>query len=249
MKSTLEPAEIRRRLTALQFDDPEAGFSFCDRLARENGWAKDYARRVIEEYRRFAFLAMTAGHEVTPSDEVDQAWHLHMTYTRQYWGAFADALGAPLHHNPTRGGAAQRAKFFAQYERTLSAYETAFGEAAPADIWPAARIRFAEASFMRRVNTRRKLVIDKRLVWGPVVALASVWAFVASVNAQGEDIENRARNLVGDDPAFVVILAVALLIGLLNLLVKGGRGKGGRRGDGGGSSGCGDSGCGGCGGD
>ena len=35
--------------------------------------AKELARRVIREYKRFTFLAMEAGHPVTPSDPVDQA--------------------------------------------------------------------------------------------------------------------------------------------------------------------------------
>lgn len=247
MKSTLEPAEIRRRLAALQLDDPDAGFSFTDRLARENRWTADYARRVIEEYRRFAYLAMTTRHEVTPSDEVDQAWHLHMTYTRHYWGAFADALGAPLHHNPTKGGAAEREKFLAQYERTLASYEKAFGERAPADIWPDARIRFGEAPFMRRINTRRKFVIDKRLVFAPVVAAIAGAALVSVGHAQESDIERQLTDAFIEHPvAFVVISAVVLML-VFNVLFKRGRGKGG---DGGGcSAGCGDSGCGGCGGD
>jgi hypothetical protein len=62
----------------------DAEQTFAARLARENGWRPAQAARVIEEYRRFCFLAVTAGHPVTPSDAVDQAWHLHLTYTRDY---------------------------------------------------------------------------------------------------------------------------------------------------------------------
>jgi hypothetical protein len=80
----------------------DAALHFPDRLARENGWSRTKADRVIGEYKRFCFLAATAGHEVTPSDAVDQAWHLHLTYTRDYWERFCpDVLGRPLHHNPT----------------------------------------------------------------------------------------------------------------------------------------------------
>jgi len=55
---------------------------FEARLARENGWCRAYTQRVIVEYKRFVYLAMTAGHVVTPSEEVDHAWHMHLTYTR-----------------------------------------------------------------------------------------------------------------------------------------------------------------------
>ena len=72
------------RLLAFQFDPPGVELTFERRLSRENGWSREYARRVVDEYRRFVLLAMEAGHVVTPSEEVDQAWHLHLIYTRSY---------------------------------------------------------------------------------------------------------------------------------------------------------------------
>ena len=90
---------------------------------------------------------MTAGHEVTPSDEVDQAWHLHLTYTRSYWDGLCDAvLGRALHHGPTKGGQAEGDRFENQYERTLASYRAAFGEEPPEDIWPPSAVRFGEAA-------------------------------------------------------------------------------------------------------
>ncbi|MEZ6192343.1 MAG: hypothetical protein R3C45_13785 [Phycisphaerales bacterium] len=51
---------------------------------------------MVNEYRRFCYLAIAAGHTVTPSDEVDQAWHLHLLYTRDYWEDFCpNVLGTP----------------------------------------------------------------------------------------------------------------------------------------------------------
>ena len=67
---------------------------------------------MISEYRRFVFLALAAGHPVTPSDQVDQAWHLHLLYTNSYWNRFCgETLGRRLHHGPTQGGASERDKF------------------------------------------------------------------------------------------------------------------------------------------
>src|SRR5687767_62987 len=76
----------------------KAQLSFAERLARENGWSMVHADRVTREYKRFCFLAATAGHPVTPSDAVDQAWHLHLTYSRDYWQRFCpEVLGRALH--------------------------------------------------------------------------------------------------------------------------------------------------------
>jgi hypothetical protein len=72
------------RLEAFEFSEPYADLTFGDQLARDNGWTLDYTRCVIDEYKRFCYLALRAGHEVMPSDQVDQVWHLHLSYSRNY---------------------------------------------------------------------------------------------------------------------------------------------------------------------
>ena len=113
-------AELLQRLKQFDLDSPESTFPFSSRLAKENLWSPAYARRVIEEYKRFTFLAVAAGHPVSPSEDVDQAWHLHLTYSQNYWGVFCpEVLRQPFHHQPTKGGAEEHAKFQDWYARTL----------------------------------------------------------------------------------------------------------------------------------
>jgi hypothetical protein len=141
----------------------EAALSFAQRLARENGWRLAAAERVIGEYKRFCYLAVRAGHPVTPSDAVDQAWHLHLTYSRDYWERFCpEILGAPLHHGPTAGGADEGARYAEQYARTLKSYERLFGEAPPADLWPGTARRFLSDPKARRVHPRDGLFLSWR---------------------------------------------------------------------------------------
>jgi methylmalonyl-CoA mutase N-terminal domain/subunit len=52
---TEKQLKIWQALNDYQFDDPEAEFSFTDRLARENGWDFDYALRATDEYKKFIF--------------------------------------------------------------------------------------------------------------------------------------------------------------------------------------------------
>jgi uncharacterized protein (TIGR04222 family) len=102
---------------------------------------------------------------VTPSGQVDQAWHLHLTYTRAYWGEFCEqVLGRPLHHNPSRGGAAEQRRYRNDYARTLSSYRAHFGVLPPADIWPAPEQRFGDDLHFARVNLARHWVIRKPTV-------------------------------------------------------------------------------------
>src|ERR1044072_1588526 len=152
-----------KRLDEFSIDAGDESLTFARRLDRENGWSVGFARRVILEYKRFVFLCMEAGHPCTPSDHVDQAWHLHLTYTKSYWeGLCNGVLPRPLHHNPTKGGEAEDDKFDDWYSRTLESYERLFGEKAPSDIWPAAELRFGVGPFAQRVNLKRYWVLPKR---------------------------------------------------------------------------------------
>jgi hypothetical protein len=154
-------AALWSRLQAMQLDAPDASLTFTRRLARENGWSVARAREVVEEYRRFLYLAARAGHPVTPSDAVDQAWHLHLVYTRHYWGVLCrEVLGFDLHHGPTLGGQREQAKFGDWYSRTLESYRSAFGEP-PAGIWPGVEDRFEGVERMQRVDLGTSWVIPK----------------------------------------------------------------------------------------
>lgn len=151
-----------QRLQDFELDDPSSAFPFSARLARDNGWSRRYAQRVIAEYRRFIFLCVTAEHVVCPSDQVDQAWHQHLTFTHSYWDELCgEVLGRPLHHGPTKGGAAENRKHVDMYERTLRSYEAVFGQLPPRDIWPPTERRFDEDVAHRRVNTRRNWIVPK----------------------------------------------------------------------------------------
>lgn len=158
-----ESDPLWRRLAAFDLDTADARFPFSRRLAFENRWSLYFTNRVIREYKRFCYLAVRAGHQVTPSDEVDQAWHLHLLYSESYWDVFcAEVLDTPLHHGPTQGGASEDEKFRTWYERTKSSYAEIFGAPPPPDIWPPSAVRFDPDMSFQRVNTAAHWLIPKR---------------------------------------------------------------------------------------
>ncbi len=158
---TPEQRELWTRIEDFELDVPNSALPFSRRLARENGWSADFTQRAIAEYKRFVFLAMCADHIVAPSEEVDQVWHFHLTYTRSYWDELCgQVLPRPLHHGPTRGGKDEGAKFHDLYERTLASYRRCFGEDAPPDLWPSAHVRFGKAHWIR-VDVQGNWVIGK----------------------------------------------------------------------------------------
>ena len=160
---TEEQQALWERIKAFSIEGDETpALSFAARLARENGWELGYAERVIGEYRRFLFLTRTAGRPVCPSEQVDQAWHQHLIYSRSYWQRLCPlVLKTPLHHEPTRGGPEEGEKHRAMYAQTLDAYRRFFGEQPPEDIWPPAERRFGHDLFFRRVNTKDVWLLRK----------------------------------------------------------------------------------------
>ncbi len=154
--------DLAARLAAFSIDEGAPTLTFTARLARENRWSLPRAGRVVEEYLRFIYLASVSSETVTPSVAVDQAWHLHLCYTRSYWHRLCrDLLGRELHHGPTRGGSAENLRYRECYERTLRLYMEEFGAAPPADIWPSAKLRFSPGASSIAVTPSEHLIVSK----------------------------------------------------------------------------------------
>lgn len=156
---------IWARLTGYAFDHPDDTITFADKLVRETGWSYAFAERAIEEYRRYALLAVTVGHRVSPSDVVDQVWHAHLLRTRDYWDDFCpNVLGTTLHHEPNTGRPAQRDQLDDAYAQTLASYRAAFGDP-PADIWPEKPV----LARYKRVDLDRNFVLAKPAAIGIIL--------------------------------------------------------------------------------
>jgi len=244
MKPSWSPEMVASwdRLIRHEFDHPDIHLSFTDRLARDNDWTMSFATLAVEEYRRFCFLAVHADHPVTPSDAVDQVWHLHLSYSRDYWESFCpDVLRKALHHGPTEGGPQEDGKYRDWYIRTLESYREFFNKPDP-EIWPGPDERFVDSARFIRLNvTDVTIVKAKSLIIA--AALSAVIFGVAVVIA-----------LTGSEIALGFALATAIATGLLILALpfqdkrKGTAhtsGCGASGGDSGCGSGCGGGGCGG----
>ena len=205
---TPDRADLLARVLAFDIDGGEAALPFAARLARENGWSRPHADRVIEEYKRYVFLAVTGTSPVCPSEDVDAAWHLHLTYTRSYWKRFCgEVLGRPLHHEPTKGGPAEGAKHLTMYADTLAAYRAAFGHAAPADIWPNGEARFGDDAKHRAVNTARNWVIPK----APVKRAAQLTAACAVAAVLVPGCNGGLNPFALKNTDFLTILVISLI--------------------------------------
>src|SRR5215475_11885432 len=119
--------DLWQRLEQHDFE-PDTTLNFTRRLARDHGWSLEEARAAVDAYRRFCFLAVVSQTPVTPSEAVDEVWHQHLVYSRDYWTIWCgERLQAELHHDPTPGGAEAQMTYRRQYAETLALYERFFG--------------------------------------------------------------------------------------------------------------------------
>ena len=203
--------DLLERISKFEIDRGDEQLRFADRLASENGWTREFAQRVIHEYKRFVFMAMTAGHPVTPSKAVDQAWHLHLTYTRSYWDELCSkVLRLPLHHDPSRGGPTEDRKFEQWYGNTLASYKRVFGDP-PRDIWPRAQVgtlapqeanAWSHTVKQHRTASRRLFRIAATVA---ILAAAAMAAFACTNQAKGNQTS-------GTTAAWIVVGVVASVI-------------------------------------
>ncbi len=221
-----DPA-LWQALNAYDLDAADAAFPFSRRLARDNGWSHAFACRAIAEYKRFLYLVCVSGHMLTPSDEVDCVWHLHLIYTQDYWDRLCrDTLGRRIDHGPTKGGDAEGEKFLDCYRRTLTLYQAEFGGPPPTDIWPGEDQRF-DISRYQRIDTTTHITLPKRQVFLCLAAGAVLLLTACSPHAQA----------VLDSP--VTWFAGLFLVIIVSSLFQKPNGKGkGKGGDGGCGSSC-----------
>ncbi len=206
---TTDRTELWRQICDFSIDGPEQhSLSFAAKLARENGWTNSFAEHAILEYKRFVFLAMTAGHPVCPSDQVDQVWHLHLTCTRSYWERFCkETLGRPLHHEPTRGGPIEDRKHEHMYGQTLAAYRLLFEQEPPAEFWPVAAIRFGDDVKHRRVNTRSHWIVPK----APVKHFGAMTMLLAAAGIASGCVAPLVANAPQDRELWLAIYVIAFI--------------------------------------
>jgi uncharacterized protein (TIGR04222 family) len=132
--------EHRSLWSAIQqfpLNDPIAEITFSRKLSAKQNWSPSYTEQVIEEYRKFLFLCCISPNGASPSQAVDEAWHLHLTYTVSYWTDLCkNTLNKDIHHHPSRGGDEEDHKHHDWYAETLELYQSVFGSPPPIEIWP-----------------------------------------------------------------------------------------------------------------
>ncbi|AZA78622.1 hypothetical protein EG347_14440 [Chryseobacterium sp. G0186] len=132
----LKDESLWNRIQGFSLDAPDADFPFSKKLAKEENWSLDFARKAIEEYKKFVYLCCILPNGASPSKIVDKVWHLHLIYTQDYWEDFCpNILKRALHHHPSKGGFNENVKHQDWFTNTLKSYKEIFQSEAPQEIW------------------------------------------------------------------------------------------------------------------
>jgi hypothetical protein len=150
--------DLWQRLLAFNFDQ-SGPYPYSQRLAKENRWPYEYALQIIEEYRKFLFLATICESALLPAEDIRQAWRLHLIYSVSYRKDLCDdVLGKELSHQ-CENGAEHQKHATVRFEKTMALYRIYFGEP-PVAIWYETSRR--RCSFFERINQSRKLGMQLR---------------------------------------------------------------------------------------
>lgn len=127
-------------IEAHEIDKPDANDPFSKKLREGQKWSEIFTKAAILEYKRFIYLVAISPTMLSPSKIVDEVWHLHLTYTKDYWDTFcAKVIGRPIHHNPSDG--ADVLRFHNAYDDCLKLYQSEFEQAPPLRFWPQKTIK------------------------------------------------------------------------------------------------------------
>jgi hypothetical protein len=113
---------------------------------KENWWSIEYATEVIDEYKKFLFLASMSN--VSPSPPIDRVWHTHLLFTKDYKKMCDTVFKKFIHHVPTD----KRETKIYDYVSTLELYKKNFKQEAPRHIWT-------------RWYEQNNLIVDLKKYW------------------------------------------------------------------------------------
>ena len=97
MDYRLDPLWLK--LSTMNAEGLQAFAPMMKMVEQQMGANAEMAGRLIEQYRKFLFLAMRAGHQVIPPGVINDVWMMHMQNAQNYW----EQLGQMITERPCSG--------------------------------------------------------------------------------------------------------------------------------------------------
>ena len=108
-------------------------FSYVQyRLIKIEHWSEVSATKIMRQYKNFLYLQKKYGDQqhIIPSLEIDEVWHAHILYTKDYAEFCQQFFGRFLHHVPQKPGVAadSKSKVEQDFAATQELYKQEFGD-------------------------------------------------------------------------------------------------------------------------
>lgn len=106
-------------------------------LVERKGLSPAFVAGMAHEYRRFLGIIAAYPKDRFPiSEMVDEMWHAHMLFTRDYTAMSLATRGEYINHDPILDAAQKEAVLPYYHKGTLIRYREIYGVAAPRFWWP-----------------------------------------------------------------------------------------------------------------
>jgi len=131
--------ELNTTPLANQGSDPASSTWNLDYLIdymAKKGHSREFLEQGVDEYKRYINICIAHPDQAFPiSRAVDEIWHTHILFTRDYF-AMCEALGISyLHHSPSTSEE-DRQSYKADYALFRRIYAETYGEGANPEFWP-----------------------------------------------------------------------------------------------------------------
>jgi hypothetical protein len=100
------------------------------RLVEREHWEEKHAAKAIRRYKNFLILiAKYPDHLLAPAPDMDEAWHNHILFTREYFQACEEIFGGYLHHTPAQSSLSdEKERMEYAQQHTADLYRQEFNE-------------------------------------------------------------------------------------------------------------------------
>lgn len=100
------------------------------RLIEREHWEKEDALEAIRRYKNFLILIIKyPDYLLAPAPDMDEAWHNHILFTREYTQACEEIFGGYLHHAPAQSSSfEEKKKMESAQQHTAELYQQEFKE-------------------------------------------------------------------------------------------------------------------------
>jgi hypothetical protein len=98
-------------------------------MEREH-WEEQDATEAIRRYKNFLILIVKyPSHLLAPAPDMDEVWHNHILFTREYMQTCEEVFGDYLHHDPAQSSRQEEKERMESAQRhTAELYQQEFNE-------------------------------------------------------------------------------------------------------------------------